>query len=108
MLFSGFEAKKDAQIRSFMNRIAVYLSTITGMTRHEIIELAIQSDNNLKDTAMSIFEEIYEEGIEKGIEKAIINLYKKGMTAETISDYMEYPISDVKQIIADYLINLKK
>ncbi len=112
LLFSGFEAKKDIQIRSFMNRIAVYLSAITGMTRHEVIELAIQSDNNLKDEAMSIFEEIYEEGIEKGIEigieKAIINLYKKGMTAETISNYMEYPISDVKQIIADYLINLKK
>jgi hypothetical protein len=50
---------------------------------------------------MSIFDEL----IEEGIEKAIINLYKKGMTAETIADYMDKPISDVKQIITNYLIN---
>ncbi len=49
-----------------------------------------------------------EKGIEKGIEKAIINLYKKGMTAETIADYMEYPISNVKQIITDYLLKGQK
>ena len=53
-------------------------------------------------------EEIYEEGVEKGVEKAIINLYKKGMTAETIADYMEYPTSEVKQIITDYLLKLQK
>lgn len=52
---------------------------------------------------MSIIEEFIEIGIEKGIEKAVINLYKKGMKAEVIADYIDLPISVTNRIIENFL-----
>ena len=108
LLFSGYEVKKDDNTDSFFRKIAVYLTAISGITRQEVIQLAKESDNNLKSEAMSIIDELIEEGkeigIEIGIAKSIINLYKKGMTAGVIADYLDYPLSKVKQIITDYLV----
>lgn len=117
LLFGSYEIKKDVNIRSFIQMIAVYLTAVSGMKRPEIIQLAKESNNNLKPNAMSFLDEIFEEGVEKGreegreegidigISKSIIKLYKKGMNAEWIAEHFDYPLSDVKQIITDYLVN---
>ncbi len=112
LLFDGSEIKKDYNTDSFFRKIAVYLTAISGITCQEVIQLAKESDNNLKSEAMSIIDEFIEEGkeigkeigIEIGIAKSIINLYKKGMAAELIADYLDCPLSKVKQIITDYLV----
>jgi predicted transposase/invertase (TIGR01784 family) len=114
ILFSGYDDIKNEYTRSFIQIFTVYLTSISGMSRKELINQANQSDNNLKKEAMSIIEEFIEIGQEKGIkigeekgikigeEKSIIKLHQKGMSAELIAEYLEYPIDAVKKIIKDF------
>ena len=112
LLFTGYDSIKKEQTTSFIRIMGVYLTAISGVSRKEVIEQAKKSKNNLKPEAMSIIEEFVNEGIEKGIEKgieiAIIRLHIKGVSAENIADYMDYPLSDVKQIIVNYLLEQQK
>ncbi len=104
------------QYPSFFQKIVVYLIAILGITRNEVIERVKESDNTLKSETMTFIDEFIEEGIEigiergieRGIEMSILKFYKKGMPTETIADYMELPLSDVKQIITKYLIEEQK
>ena len=68
----------------------------------------IKQKSSLKPNVMSIIDKIFEEGVEQGIEqgveRSIIKLYQKGMNAELIADYFDYPVSNVKQIISDYFV----
>lgn len=106
ILLSGYESTINEQTRSFIQIFAVYLTNISGITRQEVIEQAIQLNNNLNPQAMSIIEEFIEIGREKGIEigifKAVINLHKKGMKAELIAEYMDIPLKEVKRIIENF------
>ncbi len=116
LLFDGYGIKKGVNTLSFIQMIGVYLASISGMTREEVIQLAKESDNNLKPEIMSIFDEFIEEGIEIGLEKgreegieigvtkSIISLYENDVKAEMIAKYFNYPLSEVKQIITDYLV----
>lgn len=116
ILLGGYDSVKMEQTRTFIQFFAVYLAKISGITRQEVIEKAKQSNNNSNIKAMSIIEEFIEEGIQigekkgiekgriEGIEKAkaedILKLYRKGLSIETIADYLDYPLEKVKKIIA--------
>ncbi len=102
ILFSGYSDIKNEYTRSFIQIFTVYLTSISGMSRQELIQKANQSDNNLKKEAMTIIEEFIEIGEEKGFAKSIIKLYQKGMSAELIAEYLEYPIDAVKKIIKNF------
>lgn len=115
LLFHDFRNPKNEQVRSFILKIDVYLRAISGITRKEIIEKANQSDHNLKPEAMSIFDEILELGEERGKEigfkegvykekkRTVIILYKKRNTLKSIAEFVDFPIEEVKKIIAEYV-----
>lgn len=79
----------------------------------------VPTDHNLKPEAMSIFEEIIEEGIiigeERGEERGkmlgiylekkriVIVLYKKRRSLKSIAEFVDFPIEEVKKIIAEHL-----
>jgi predicted transposase YdaD len=109
LLFNGLN-EKDDETRSFLNKLGVYLSNLSKMTKSEILELVNNSDHNLKHQAMSIFEEFIEEGIEKGekqgIEKAnretIIRSWKNGIEISMIANITGLDIAKIKGVIADF------
>jgi predicted transposase YdaD len=115
LLFHDFNNPKNEQVRSFILKIDVYLRAISGITRKEIIEKANQSDHNLKPEAMSIFDEILELGEERGKEigikegvykekkRTVIILFKKRRSLKSIAEFVDFPIEEVKKIIAEYV-----
>ena len=98
--------KKDDQTRRFMRMSGVYLSAVSGMTSHEIVEKVNYSDNNLKSKVMSIFDEIEQKGIKEGIKKekrnTVILSWENGISISMISNITGLSISDIEKVIADY------
>ena len=115
LLFNGYDNPKKEQTLSFFSIFIVYLSTVSGISRQQIIEKVNYSNNNLKPKAMSIIEEFIQEGKEIGKEigeqigvynekkRMTIFLYRKQMMFESIAEYVDLPIEEVKKIIAEYL-----
>jgi Putative transposase, YhgA-like len=103
LLFRGLNENND-ETRSFLNKLGVYLSNISELTKSEIIELVNKSDHNLKHQAMSIFEELIEEGIEKGIEKGmkVIKLWQQGVKPTLIANMVSLSIEQVNKVISDF------
>ena len=113
LIFHDFSKAKIEQTRSFISKISVYLRAISGITRAQLIEKVNQSDNILKPEAMSYVEEFIEEGKEIGEEIGVykekkrraIFFYQKKMTLQTIAEYVDLPMEEVKKIIAEYVEN---
>jgi predicted transposase/invertase (TIGR01784 family) len=107
LLFRGLNENND-ETRSFLNKLGVYLSNISELTKSEIIELVNKSDHNLKHQAMSIFEELIEEGLQKGIEKGIekamkvIKLWQQGVKPTLIANMVGLSIEQVNKVISDF------
>jgi predicted transposase/invertase (TIGR01784 family) len=115
LLFRGLNENND-ETRSFLNKLSVYLSNISELTKSEIIELVDKSDHNLKHQAMSIFEELIEEGLEKGIKQGIekgieqgiekgmkvIKLWQQGVKPTLIANMVGLSIEQVNKVIVDF------
>ncbi len=125
LLFHNFSNAKNELTRSFISIISVYLRAISGITREQLIEKVKQSDNILKPEAMSYVEEFIEEGkligeeigleIGKEIGKEIgifeekkrtaLFFYQKKMTLQTIAEYVDLPLEQVKTIVEEHVQN---
>lgn len=66
--------------------------------RAEVIDVCITEYNEEK-VMDAIREEGREEGREAGREELILNVYKRGKSAEAISDFLDIPLEKVKKII---------
>lgn len=62
--------------------------------RAEVIDVCITEYNEEK-----VMDAIREEGREEGREELILNVYKRGKSAEAISDFLDIPLEKVKKII---------
>jgi predicted transposase/invertase (TIGR01784 family) len=108
LLVNGLGEKKDDETRSFLNKLYVYLSNISEMTKDEILELVNNSDHNLKHQAMTIFEEFEVRGIEKGekqgIEKGmkVIKLWQQGVKPALIANMVDLSLEQVNKVIYDF------
>ena len=109
----GYGNRKNEQTGWFIRAFGVYLSAISGVSRQQVIQEVIQSDNNLKSEAMSIVDEfIHEgkkigkkEGIKEGIEigkkMSIYDAYLNGNSIESIAQFFKLPTEKVTQVIEE-------
>ena len=110
LLVEGYNEKKDDPIDRFIRMFGVYLSSISGMSSHEMVEEVNKSDNSLKSKAMSIFDEYeqkgetkgIEKGIEKGIQQSAVKLWQKGMQVNMIGNLLDLSTEQVEIIIANF------
>jgi predicted transposase YdaD len=117
LLVEGYDEKKDDQTRRFMRMSAVYLTSISGMTSHEIVEKVNYSDNNLKSKVMSIFDEIEQkakqetreevwkearEEAQKDKNRTIIRSWENGISISMISNITGLSIADIEKVIAEH------
>ena len=108
LLFYGYNKRKDEKRRMFVRMFVVYLTTISGMSRQEIIEKAKNSNNNLKSESMTIIDEFIQEGIEIGEERAtrkqklnIYNAWKQGYQPELLANVFSLSLKEVNDIIEE-------
>ena len=85
----------------FIRSFGVCLSTISGMSRQNILIEASKSNNYKKSEAMDIIEEIFQEGRLEGIKIAIYKLWQRGDTLEQLSDDFGYSIKEIQAIISE-------
>jgi predicted transposase/invertase (TIGR01784 family) len=113
----GYGDRKSEQTGWFIRAFGVYLSAISGVSRQQVIQEVIQSDNNLKSEAMSIVDEfIHEgkkigkiegkiEGIKEGIEigkkMSIYDAYLNGHSIESIAQFFKLPADKIIQIVEE-------
>lgn len=109
----GYVQKNEHTIL-FIRMFGIYLSNISGVTRHEIITEFIQSDNYKKSEAMTIIDEFIQEGFEKGIEKglyqgiekgkkiAIYEAYLRGNSFDLLSNVFGLSVPEIKVIIEEF------
>ncbi len=123
LLLMGYAKLKNEQTYSFIRIFVVYLTSISGISRKEIIEKSNQIDNNLKSEDMDFIDEIREAFLEKGIEKGReeglylgiekgkkISIYEaslRGHSLELLSNVFGLPTDAIKQIIDEMKNNVK-
>ncbi len=114
LLVEGYDEKKDDPIDRFIRMFGVYLSSISGLSSHEIVEEVNKSDNSLKSKAMSIFDE-YElkgetrgeargeaRGITQEKHNTIIRSWKNGIDIPMISNITGVDVSEIRKVIAEH------
>lgn len=109
LLFVGYSKLKNEQTYSFISFFSVYLTSISGISRKEVIQKAKQFINHSNSDDMDIFEEIKEtflvegraEGIEIGKKIAIYQVSLKGYSHDSLADIFDLPVNTIKQIIEE-------
>lgn len=109
LIFIGYGKLKNEQTYTFMRIFVVYLTSISGISRNEIIVKANKMNKNMEELEFDIIEDLKEAFLERGIERGIekgkkISIYEaslRGHSLELLSNVFGLPVDTINQIIEE-------
>ena len=100
-----FQSLENYTERNFLYTIIVYSLSVTQLSEDRIIEIAAETEENLKNIVMSTYENILEKGIQKGIAantvKTILNSFDNDVSIPLIANITELSEKEVIKILKE-------